>query len=584
MRVLVIALTIGATSALSGLAQQPPQPVQPGQQAPGQPAPGQPNRMPARPLRPGEAPPKGTAVIRGQVLAAVTGQPIRRAQVRAMSMDGRGGGGITSTNDEGNFEIRELIAGRYNVSATKSGFVTSQFGQRRPGEPGTPLELVDGQSADKVSFTLARGGVIAGRIMDDSGEPIAGTQVMAMRYAFMNGSRRLMPAPAEGSNDRTDDQGGFRLYGLPPGDYYVSATYRSMNAMMTAGTNTEADGFAPTYYPGAANIGEATRITIRAGQEMTGASFSLQVARMARIRGRAMNSQGQPVARAMLMLAPGDPGQMSFNMNSAMVRPDGSFEFTNVPPGRYNLNVRPMQMQDATSEFAVLPLTVGSDDIDNVFITTSLGATARGVVVSDDGSPLTFRPEQLQISANMTEPMMVMGGQPQMKVNPDYSFELSGLFDRRLIRAFGPVGWTLKSVFFDGADVTDGGVEFTPGQSVEGLQVVMTQKLTNLSGLVTDDRNRPVLDATVIMFSANKDDWRYASRYVRTSRPDTEGRYKFEMMPPREDYLLIAVQNLEPGQASDPEFLARAVDEAKSFSLNEGETKAVDVKLSTLTP
>jgi hypothetical protein len=133
-------------------------------------------------------------------------------------------------------------------------------------------------------------------------------------------------------------------------------------------------------------------------------------------------------------------------------------------------------------------------------------------------------------------------------------------------------------------DVTDGGVEFTPGRSVEGLQLVMTQKLTNLSGLVTDDRNRPVLDATVIMFSANKDDWRYGSRYIRTSRPDTDGRFKFETMPPREDYLVIAVQGLESGQASDPEFLARALEEAKPFSLNEGETKAVDVKLSKLVP
>jgi len=577
--VLAFALVFSA----AGLAQSP-QSTTPGQVVqPGQPA-QQPGGLPPRVSRPGEAPPKGSAIIRGQVLAAATGLPIRRAQVRAMSMDGRGGGGVTSTDDQGRFEIKELIAGRYTVTASKGSFVATQFGQRRPAEPGTPLELSDAQTADKVNFALARGGVIAGRIMDDSGDPVAGTQVLALRYAFANGARRLVPAPADGSSDRTDDQGGFRLYGLPPGDYYVSATYRAMSMMMTTGTNTEADGFAPTYFPGAANLGEATRISIRAGQEMTGANFSLLVARMARIRGRALNSLGEPVARTMLMLAPADPTQMSFNMSNAMVRPDGSFEFTNVPPGRYNLNLRPMQMQDPTSEFGVLPITVGSDDIDNVVITTSLGAVARGVVVSDDGSPLTFRPEQLQVTANLTEPMMMMGSQPQTKVHPDYTFEISGLFDRRLIRPFGPAGWMLKSVFLDGVDVTDNGVEFTPGRAVEGLQVVMTQKLTNLSGLVTDDRNQPVIDATVIMFSANKDDWKFASRFQRTSRPDTVGRYKFENMPPREDYLLIAVQNLESGQASDPEFLARAREEAKPFTLGDGETKAVDIKLSKMVP
>lgn len=122
---------------------QAPQSTTPGQVAqPGLTTPGQPAGIPARPLRPGETPPKGTAIIRGYVTAVATGSPVRRAQVRAMSMDGRGGGGVTSTDAEGRFEIKELPAGRYSISASKGGFVTAQFGQRRPNEPGTPLELV----------------------------------------------------------------------------------------------------------------------------------------------------------------------------------------------------------------------------------------------------------------------------------------------------------------------------------------------------------------------------------------------------------------------------------------------------------
>ena len=123
-----------------------------------------------------------------------------------------------------------------------------------------------------------------------------------------------------------------------------------------------------------------------------------------------------------------------------------------------------------------------------------------------------------------------------------------------------------------------------PGRwSTDGLQIVFTRKTTDLSGLVTDDRDEPVLDATVVIFPANKDLWTYSSRYVRSARPDTNGSYSFKSLPPSEDYLVIAVQNLEQGQGSDPEFLARA-EEAKRFSLNEGETKAVDIKLSKLVP
>ena len=580
----IIAVSFAIVIGLSSFVQA--QATQPGQQVPQTARPSEPQRMPARPLRPGETPPKGTAVLKGQVLTAGSGAPVCRAQVRASSMEGRGGG-VTSTDAEGRYEIKELPAGRYNISATKGGYVTGQFGQRRPGDPGTPIDLSDGQTADKVNFVLSRGSVIAGRIVDDGGEPVSGTMVNAMRYQFMAGSRRLVPGGGEGGNDRTDDQGNFRLYGLPPGDYYISANNRNGMMMMPGQNNTEADGFAPTYFPGTPNMSEATRITVKAGQEMTGANFALIVARMARVRGRAINSRGEPVANGMMMLMPDEPIMMSVTMNNAMAAGDGTFQFTNVPPGRYNLQVRPSGMPSASSEFAVMKITVGNDDIDNVIIATSVGATARGVVLTDDGSVPSFRPDQVSIFPSSVEPGgMVFGGPNQNRINDDFTFELTGLSDRRLLRANVPptLGWYPKAVMFDGEDVTDRGIEFTPGRSYEGIQVIFSQKTTDLSGLLTDERGKPVLDATVVIFPANKDLWTFASRYMRSARPDTNGRYSIKSLPPSDDYLIIAVQNLEQGQFSDPDFLTRAREEAKSFSLNEGEFKAVDVKLSKMVP
>src|SRR5688500_13683967 len=506
---------------------------QPGQTAqPGPTSPATPQRMPARPLRPGETPPKGTAVIKGQVTAGGTGAPVRRAQVRAMSMEGRGGG-VTSTDNNGLFEIKDLAAGRYNVTVMKGGFAQASFGQRRPGDPGTPIDLADGQTAGKVNFILSRGGVISGVVVDDGGEPVAGTQVAAMRYQWVSGTRRLAPAMSDGSMDRTDDKGGFRLYGLPPGDYFISASNRNNSFSSPGMTNTESDGFAPTYYPGTPNVNEATRITLKAGQEMSGASFALIVARMARVRGRVVNSRGEPSSGMSAMLTPADPyGMVMMNMNNAMIGADGTFEFVNVAPGRYNIQIRTMggMQQSPNSEFALMPITVSNDDLDNVIVTTNVGAIARGVIVTDDGQPLPFRANQVQVFAQPLEPQTMFMGPSQNRVQDDYSFEMTGLFDRRRMTASagmpgtGPSGWYLKSVLYDGQDIIDTGVEFAPGRTYEGFQFVFTQKTTDLSGAVTDDRNRPVLDATVIVFPANRERWTYLSRYVRSMRPDTNGR------------------------------------------------------------
>src|SRR5262245_5001241 len=190
-------------------------------------------RTPPRAGRPGEDPQKGTAVMRGYVVASDTGTPLRRAMIRVMSQDGRGGG-MTTTDADGRFEVMELPAGRYTVNASKAGFVSMSYGQRRPDQSGTTLEILDGQLVDKIALSLPRGGVITGRVLDEFGDPLAGAQINALRPRYMDGRRRLMPS----GSASTDDLGAFRLYGLAPGDYFVAGSIRTMQMAMPGMSST----------------------------------------------------------------------------------------------------------------------------------------------------------------------------------------------------------------------------------------------------------------------------------------------------------------------------------------------------------
>src|SRR6266576_1153138 len=137
-------------------------------------------QQPQRP-NPTPVPAAQTATLRGRVIAGDSGQPLRKAQVRLNQIDvpwdftpGAGRENrVTTTGADGRYEFTNVPAGRYEVSASKSAFITVSWGQPRPMEPSKPIDLAPGQNLERVDFSLSRGGVIAGRIVDEFGEPLA---------------------------------------------------------------------------------------------------------------------------------------------------------------------------------------------------------------------------------------------------------------------------------------------------------------------------------------------------------------------------------------------------------------------------
>ena len=292
----------------------------------------------------------GTGSIRGRVTSAESGTPVRRAQVRISGTDIAPKTAMTDA--QGRFEFGDLPAGRFKLSSTKSGYVTVQYGQTRPFESGRSIELADKQSLDKADISMPRGSVITGRIVDEFGEPVADANVTAMRQQWLNGRRRLMPS---GRNAQTNDLGQYRIYGLPPGDYYVSATLRNMDVMamdmmgpMSPGgaiagptASAPSSGYAPTYFPGTPSAADAQRISVAIGSEAQGADFALSAVRMARISGLVLNSEGRPVESAMVtpMSGRGLEGIPMF-AGGARTNREGAFTLMSVAPGDYILQVR----------------------------------------------------------------------------------------------------------------------------------------------------------------------------------------------------------------------------------------------------
>jgi protocatechuate 3,4-dioxygenase beta subunit len=514
------------------------------------------------------------------------------------------------TDAEGRYEFRDLPGGRFNVSATKSGFVSVQYGQLRPFESGKAIDLVDGQLMDKADIAMPRGGVISGRIVDEFGEPIADAFVNAMRSAWVGRRRRLQ---ATGRTATTNDLGQFRIYGLSPGEYYVSATFRGGEMMgmefamaMSGGAagvgpigSNPSSGYAPTYFPGTPNGAEAQKIAVAAGQEAQNTDFSLLPVKLVKIAGTVISSDGKPVEGSMINAMPrnGDGFSMMMMGNAARSDKNGNFTMSNLAPGDYILQSRSFTIMTsgggdnmmvtariggdgAEGETGYLPLTVGTEDLTGVVLMTSKGGTASGHLTFEGGAkPTALTGIHLSAQSADTDggPMMGSGG---ASVKPDATFTLNGLSGTRVIRPTNlPPGWMLKEVRVNGADVTDSGIEFKPGEAVSGLDIVLTSKLTEVKGAVTAAGSQPVKDYTLVVFSDNPDRWTApSSRYIASARPDQEGRFQVKNLPAG-GYYAIAVEYLPQGEWNDPEVLERLRPTATKFTLGEGESKVLDLKL-----
>jgi hypothetical protein len=572
MRSLAVVL-LGTLLAVAPAAAQPPSPP---------PSPAQ----PGMPRDPGARTPKtGTAQLSGRVVAADTGRPIRRAMVRAAGAEVPEGRAV-STDADGRWQLTGLPKGRYFLHVSKGGYVNLTYGQRRPFDGGTGLDLADGATLKGLDISLPRAGVIAGVVTDEFGEPVSNVRVMALQRRYMAGQRRIVPV---GPGDTTDDLGQYRLHSLTPGDYYVQA----VGPPTGIGHSEDREGYAQTFYPGSPLPSEAQRLSLAEGQEVQSINFSLAISRVARISGTVVGSDGQPLSRGGVTLLEATPGAApAMRMHGGPLLPDGSFTISNVPPGHYRLQVQHQEIVErmvvpglpvdpatvTTLEMASVPMTVTGEDITGLAITTAPAARARGRIRFEGGNRPKAPPASVRVFAAPLEPFIQMFSGPG-GVRDDWTFELTGLSDVRRLRVENlPQGWYVKSVTYEGHDITDAGMEFREGQVFNGIEVLLTERATELAGRVVDGSATPVDDYTVVAFAPEPDRWGFMTRYIRRARPDQGGGFALKGLPPGE-YLVIALEYVEPGEEGDPEQLERWRAQATPVRLSEGDTKNITLRL-----
>ena len=536
----------------------------------------------------------GTGRIRGRVVAADTGAPLRRAQVRLASWELRVFRTV-STDAEGRFDVTDLPAGSYGLTVTRNGYASLQFGQQRPFEGGRVLELANGQLMDRVDFALPRGSVITGRVTDQLGEPVAGVHMQAMRYHYREGGDRQLMGTRDGGAMVTNDLGEFRVFGLMPGTYVLSASpdgggMRGILRDSAPGTQAsgESYGYTTTFYPGTLSAEQAEPITVGAG-DVASASFVLSTARLTRVSGMIRDSQGRPVTGGRLELQSRTPTSGWF-MSGPQIGADGRFSIANVPPGDYSIQVAPRSgglRPTAGAEFdevASVPFTAAGQDITDLIITTTPGATLTGRVIFE-GTSKAARPDQ--VSANPPDHrtnVVYRRTDDNGAIDAAGRFQLRGIVGRAIFVAGfknheTKLEWSIKSVMWNGADITDTPIDIPSVGEISGIEITLTDTLSRLSGTVTNARGETVNDYVVVILPERLRDGVLPGRFTRTARSNQEGRYEVRGLPAG-DYLAVAVSAFEFGTEWDPAFRKQVEPGAERFRLTHAQAATLNLVLT----
>lgn len=521
--------------------------------------------------------PEDLCTLEGVVKNAATGEPLKRVSIIARPVN-PGSDPVSfssSTDAEGKFRMQEMEPGAYRISAEKPGFVRTEYGAR-PGlaMAGTTLRLEKAQKMKSVDIAMTPQAVLTGRLRDEEGEPVQYAMVSLGRYSYMQGRRQVLNTTMA----QTNDLGEYRLFGVAPGRYYLSATARNTQqyglTVDRSGAQQAEEGFAPTFYPGTNELSAATRINVAAGSTLQGLDMVLHKTRTFRIRGKITGlntNRGGAV-----MLYPRDSEMMTYDRPMVPWRPgSGEFEIRGIRPGTYVLFANHMENPE-NRMFGRVQVEVSERDVNNVVLSMTTAPEMQGTLrTTTPEDPVRLE----DISVSLAPRSQIYYGGGMGRVTEKGTFKLLGVApDDYSVLVMGlPKGYYLKSARVGDTDVLESGLDLTRGVSGDGLELVISPGAAKISGSVVDADDKPVRGATVI---ARPVKGRAASLYtfLKTASTDQNGNFEIEGVAPGA-YQMLSFEALDGLETQDPELFKEHETRAVKFELAENGVESRTLKV-----
>lgn len=511
-------------------------------------------------------------VIKGRVLAEDGGAPLAKATVSLRSTGGQGQNPpqTVRTDNRGDYVFRDVEPGQYMLRAARSSYLPRNHGQKTSysfsrERVGTALRINAGQVVDGIDFHLIRAGVIEGNVVDQDNEPLERIRVMLRGHRRVGGRRRLLPM----GQGETDDRGRFRIFGISPGSYLLSASPQPFIAQRYGVERP----FPPTYYPGVLRAAEAATVQVTAGSEVGGFNITLMETLTYNVSGRVLTPDGK-LAHSVWIVSADESDKDAFAMAEKETRTNlqGEFTVSGLLPGRHRLYARSGQGNDL--QLASTVVEVADEDVRGLTLVLGTGAEIAGrIVVDREGSDLDWRRISLDMVPTGNASRIQFGGS-RSQVKEDSTFKISNLVEGtyRLVVKLPQGNHYVDSIRVEGQEITDRPIEMRNNDWLPGVEVHVSSEGAGISGYVEQEEDREAAEgATVLVFADDPEHRGSASRFTRTTQTDQKGQFSLEGLVPGE-YLVCALGDHEAGNEMDPGYLERVEKDSERIDLSPGET------------
>jgi len=514
-------------------------------------------------------------VVNGVVINKLTEAPLKNAHVIYTKIDPAAAVAPSpiskDTDAEGRFSL-QLPPGSYRLWVERSGYARQVYGALSPAGEGTTLTLARGQQLGPLTFRVAPLGAIAGRVIDEDGEPVQSAGIQVLRFSYASGHRQLISVAGTTSNDR----GEYRVFGLRAGRYLLQASVP--NAPLSRPVESGAlvpemqDAYAASYYPGVIDVDSASLVSLSEGGEFSDINFQLHKVRAVSVRGH-LSSPVEKFSSSQIqvVLAHNESGVASYIGRASALVDDatGRLEIRGVSPGSYFLVAS--QLFSGHALGGRIPLEVSATAREDVAVPLTSAFEITGI--------LELEGAQRGSVPNLTVRLvssegLALGPQPSSKVGSDGSIHLSGVTPGHWMLAFDslPEGLWLKSETFAGNEAPTGEFNFT--ESTRGqLHIVLAGNGGQISGTVSFD-SQPCR-ATVVLVPAEPE-LRSAHQMYRVTNTTERGLFTLKSVRPG-SYKLFAFQEIEPFEWLDPEQLKQVEEMGSSIDVSEGANVLRDI-------